>query len=151
MKPKEYITTDPNSRKTPKEGMFAKCVTQSRKELDSTATLENARGNVRVVHPQPVNDKELAYRWEEKDDMIKHNGTWKKKIDFVMDVLSPSYVTAELKAITGGKSFSALLDSPGWVPAYKCCLETLCTRAREQEDIIRQKRLSTGDFSDLSY
>jgi hypothetical protein len=85
------------------------------------------------VDPHVQNENgEQAYYWREKGTMIFHDGHWKEKIDFVMDVLGPETVTRELKELVKGRRFSELMAAPDFVPRYRAKLEELCSLAKDQ-------------------
>lgn len=81
-----------------------------------------AHGFLKVSHQQ-------GYHYEPESDLVRHAGKWKRKIDFVMDVLGPPKVTAELKAITAGNSWTGLLAKTDWVAKYKEKLDDLVGQA----------------------
>ena len=72
-----------------------------------------------------------------KDECVRHAGAWKRKIDFVMELLGPVLVVAELKdfQISERRKQGQLTRAlrPHWVQAYKDKLDELVETARQFE------------------
>lgn len=87
-------------------------------------------GFVRVTNPEGLSC------YAPKKDCVRHHGAWKRKIDYVLDILGPRIVKDELGMFSvresGGRGLRPALGN-NWVTEYREKLEELVETARNFE------------------